>query len=91
MNQGVEEMARTYYIACACPALGGTLAFACDGASQSGYRWRLSRKGDGESAFAKVRAAETIEDGKVSFSLDTLASGTYKLSRSPAGFVIVFR
>ena len=90
-NQGVEEMARTYYIACACPALGGTLAFACDGASQSGYRWRLSRKGDGESAFAKVRATETIVDGKVSFSLDTLASGTYKLSRSPAGFVIVIR
>ena len=90
-NQGVREMGRTYYIACAHPALGGTLAFACDGASQSYYRWKLWRKGDGESAFVRVPATWTVADDKVSFSLDTLDSGVYKLFRYPAGFILVIR
>ena len=88
-----QDMSRTWYIASACPSYGANLEFACDTADAAEWKYRLDRKAKGAAGFARVDAEAVVGDGKVTFTLDSIGEGVYRLSRRPAncGMAIIIR
>lgn len=87
-----EPMARTWYLSSAVPDAGCTLTFDCGAVLSDDFTYVLQRKGAGETAFRTLDAAPSVADGKVTFVLGTIGTGTYRLvKKNASGVVLIVR
>ena len=92
-NAYVESLGRTWFVSESNPARGGVLEFSFAMAANDKKRYQLYRKAAGEADYS-LCSEDFVKTGTgVSFTLDRLYSGVYRLVRKPAfsGLVIDFR
>jgi hypothetical protein len=92
-NAYVESLGRTWFVSESNPARGGVLEFSFAMAANDKKRYQLYRKAAGEADYS-LCSQDFVKTGTgVSFTLDRLYSGVYRLVRKPAyaGFGISIR
>ena len=83
MREYTASIERTWFISSGKPELGGVLEFSVDTALPGGHHFCLFRKTKEDTKFEQCNEEGVVSGSRVTFALDSLESGTYRLVRKP--------